>query len=61
MCSAIKLIGDFWYSAWIDAGQPDLSVLIDYKPSVEELQKLREEVEAWKKKNVATREHEVEE
>ncbi len=24
---AIKTIGDLWYSAWVDAGRPDLSVL----------------------------------
>lgn len=24
---AIKAIGDFWYTAWVDAGQPDLSRL----------------------------------
>ena len=25
MRNAIKMVGDFWYTAWIDAGQPDLT------------------------------------
>lgn len=27
MKKAIKMIADFWYTAWVDAGQPDLSTL----------------------------------
>lgn len=61
MRSAIKTIGDFWYSAWVDAGQPDLSMLNDYTPSEEELKKRKEEVEEWKKKSFAAREHEEDE
>ncbi|HOX82403.1 MAG TPA: zinc dependent phospholipase C family protein, partial [Chryseolinea sp.] len=33
MRSTIKMIGDLWYSAWVDAGQPDLKKLIRYTPS----------------------------
>lgn len=25
----IKMIGDFWFTAWVDGGQPDLDMLID--------------------------------
>jgi hypothetical protein len=28
MRESIKMIGDFWYTCWIDAGQPDLQSLI---------------------------------
>jgi len=28
MRSAILSVGSFWYSAWVDAGQPDLDKLI---------------------------------
>ncbi|MFD2037208.1 zinc dependent phospholipase C family protein [Belliella marina] len=28
MKRSIKMIADFWYSAWIDAGQPDLNTLL---------------------------------
>jgi hypothetical protein len=59
MRNAIKMIGDLWYTAWIDAGQPDLKKLIDYKPTEEELKRKREEVEAWKKEHVKSRPHEV--
>lgn len=27
MQRSIKMIGDFWFTAWVEAGQPDLSVL----------------------------------
>ena len=57
MRTCIRRLGGFWYSAWVDAGQPDLKKLIDYVPSQEELQKNREEVEAWKKKMIEAREH----
>ncbi len=59
MRGAIKMIGDLWYTAWIDAGQPDLKKLINYKPSEEEMKKKREEVEAWKKEQIKSRAHET--
>ncbi|MEO7990727.1 MAG: zinc dependent phospholipase C family protein [Chryseolinea sp.] len=59
MRGAIKMIGDLWYTAWVDAGQPDLKKLIDYKPTEEELKRKREEVEAWKKEQVKSRPHET--
>jgi hypothetical protein len=57
MRAAIKMIGDFWYTAWVDAGQPDLNLLIDYTPSEEELLQRRKEVEEWKVKTFKAREH----
>ena len=27
MQASVKLTGDLWYSAWIEAGQPDISLL----------------------------------
>ena len=27
MRAAVKMIGDFWYTCWVNAGQPDLSLL----------------------------------
>lgn len=58
MRAAIKLTGDFWYTAWIDAGQPDLKSLINYKPTEEELKQRRAELEQWKQQNLKVREHE---
>jgi hypothetical protein len=52
MRTCIRRIGSFWYTAWVDAGQPDIKKLIEYMPTEEELKKNREEVEAWKKKAV---------
>ncbi|QQL50024.1 zinc dependent phospholipase C family protein [Mucilaginibacter ginkgonis] len=33
MRSAILSVGSFWYSAWVDAGQPNLDKLIDKHPT----------------------------
>jgi hypothetical protein len=27
MRASVKMVGDFWYTAWVDAGQPDLKAL----------------------------------
>jgi hypothetical protein len=40
MRSAILEIGSFWYSAWVDAGQPDLKKLIAKPLSVDEKRKI---------------------
>ncbi|WP_296622571.1 zinc dependent phospholipase C family protein [Marivirga sp.] len=32
MRNSIKLVGDFWYTAWVNAGQPDLDILINERP-----------------------------
>jgi hypothetical protein len=44
MRSSILDIGSFWYSAWVDAGQPDLEHLKNNEPSAIE-QKFEREVE----------------
>ncbi|GGF41601.1 hypothetical protein GCM10011339_32650 [Echinicola rosea] len=31
MKRSIKMIADFWYTAWVDAGQPDLTPLLNQK------------------------------
>lgn len=43
MRSAITEIGSFWYSAWIDAGMPDLGKLIAAPLTAEQKQKLARE------------------
>ncbi|QSE97314.1 zinc dependent phospholipase C family protein [Fulvivirga lutea] len=58
MTRAIKMIGDFWYTCWIDAGQPDLDQLIDFEFSDQELQKRKQELEEWKEKRYQARDHE---
>jgi hypothetical protein len=60
MRSAILITGSFWYTAWVDAGQPDLKRFVDYKPTEEELLARRKEVEEWKRKVIQSRDHEKE-
>jgi hypothetical protein len=58
MRAAIKMTGDLWYTAWVDAGQPPLKELIGYKPSEEELQRRKKELMEWKEKKMNVRSHE---
>ncbi|HZX73644.1 MAG TPA: zinc dependent phospholipase C family protein, partial [Cyclobacteriaceae bacterium] len=60
MKASIKMTGDVWYTAWVDAGQPDLKSLINYTPTEEELKQRKEELKQWKEKTFAAREHEEE-
>jgi hypothetical protein len=39
--SAILAVGSFWYTAWVDAGQPDLSKLQNVPPSAELLKEIQ--------------------
>lgn len=50
MRASVKLTGDFWFTAWVDAGQPDLDELIDYKPTEQEQRESREAVKAWRER-----------
>lgn len=43
MRASIKMVGDFWFTCWVDAGQPNLDSLLDKGFSEAELQKLKEE------------------
>lgn len=57
--ASVKMTGDLWYTAWVDAGQPDIKSLIDYKPTEEELKKRVEELKKWKEeRKVGLRLHE---
>ena len=40
MREAIIAVGSIWYTAWVDAGQPDLSSLTNTPPSAELLKEL---------------------
>ncbi len=56
MRQAILSIGSIWYSAWIDAGQPDLETLDS--PLVSEIQKETEELnKSFKNGNIRGRQH----
>jgi len=43
MRSSILAVGSFWYSAWVDAGQPDLDKLIKHPLSNSEKKKIQQE------------------
>jgi len=50
MRASIKMVGDYWYSAWVDAGQPNLDDLAGYELTEEDLRQLEEEKKQWEEK-----------
>ncbi|WP_428330205.1 zinc dependent phospholipase C family protein [Mucilaginibacter sp.] len=54
MRSAILSVGSFWYSAWVDAGQPDLNKLIDKPLNSDQKNKLQKEESFYKAGKVLT-------
>lgn len=57
MTKAIYMVGCLWYTAWVNAGQPNLDQLGN-KVNEEELAKEEKEIEAaFKKKNIKGRKH----
>lgn len=62
MRASILMTGSLWFTAWVDAGQPDLKQLINYKPSSEEIKSRQDELKKWKAaQKPAERSHEFEE
>jgi len=57
--ASIKMIADIWFTAWVDAGQPDLKSLINYKPTTEELENRKAELKKWKEGKLTVRTHET--
>lgn len=58
MRAAIKMTGNLWFSAWIDAGQPDLKELLHYKPTEQELAERKKELATWRAQKLIVRSHE---
>lgn len=48
MRQSIIMVGSFWYTAWVNAGQPDISNLKEYKMTDEEKKKQEEEEKMWR-------------
>jgi hypothetical protein len=46
--SSIIDVGSFWYTAWVNAGQPDLDEIKEFKLSDEEKKKQEEEDKMWR-------------
>lgn len=58
MRQSIYAVACFWYTAWVNAGQPDLTRLSNKEFSVEELKELESLNQAWKNSTIKGREHE---
>ena len=57
MRKSIQQVSNFWYTAWVMAGQPDLNALLDWHPSQEELENSKKEQEEWQKRVLNVSEH----
>jgi hypothetical protein len=47
MRASIKMVGDFWLTCWIDAGQPDLGKLLGFQLTKEEKDADDAEKKSW--------------
>lgn len=59
MRQSIYAVASFWYTAWVNAGQPDLTKLSNKEFSAEELKEFEGLNNAWKNNAVKGREHET--
>jgi len=58
MRQSIFAVASFWYTAWINAGQPDLTKLSNKEFSAEDLKEFEKLNNAWKKATPGDQEHE---
>ena len=58
MRQSIFAVASFWYTAWINAGQPDLRGLSIHSFSADELAEFEQLNKAWKNGNLNGRDHE---
>ncbi|MGQ0738115.1 MAG: zinc dependent phospholipase C family protein [Bacteroidota bacterium] len=58
MRQSIYAIASFWYTAWVNAGQPDLTKLSGKEFSAEDLKEFESLNNAWKNAAIKGREHE---
>jgi hypothetical protein len=49
MRQSIYAVASFWYTAWVNAGQPDLKILNNKNLSEEDIKEFRELNQEWKK------------
>ncbi|MBY0476273.1 MAG: S1/P1 Nuclease [Chitinophagaceae bacterium] len=57
MQQSIYAVASFWYTAWVNAGQPDLKKLSNKDFTAEELKEFEELNTNWRKGKVVGREH----
>lgn len=58
MRQSIFAVASFWYTAWVNAGQPDLTKLGHKEFTTEELKEFEALNSSWKNANIKGREHE---
>lgn len=58
MRQSIYAVASFWYTAWVNAGQPDLKNLSNKEFSAEELKDFESLNNSWKNSTIKGREHE---
>jgi hypothetical protein len=58
MRQSIFAVASFWYTAWVNAGQPDLALLSGKSFSEEDLKGFEELNEKWRSDKIIGREHE---
>jgi len=58
MRMAIFSVASFWYTAWVNAGEPDLTKLSNKEFSTDDLKEFEDLSNAWKNGTVKGREHE---
>lgn len=59
MRASIKMVADFWYTCWVDAGKPDLSEFTGFQFSKDELEQMEREKQEWNRHKLNVRPHET--
>ncbi|MFN2457494.1 MAG: zinc dependent phospholipase C family protein [Chitinophagaceae bacterium] len=52
-----NLCADFWYTSWVDAGKPDLNVLLQSTFSKADKKKLKKEIKAYRRNQLLKQKH----
>jgi hypothetical protein len=58
MRMAIYSVASFWYTAWVNAGEPDLTKLSNKEFSADDLKEFENLSNSWKNNRIMGREHE---
>jgi hypothetical protein len=59
MRQSIYAVASFWYTAWVDAGQPDLSKLASANFTADDLKEFETLNNAWRNSDIKGREHDT--
>lgn len=57
MLASIKMVGNFWYTCWVDAGQPDMNKLLLQELTESQKKRLEEDIKKWNQRGVESRNH----